>query len=1334
MSQRRCLRLFSVVAVIAAGATAMPGLAARAAAGPAAPEPDAATAATRGASAFGRSPLAFEPNVGQAPAGADFVARGGGYSLALSPDGATLASAGSANGPARVVRMRLVGADPAAEGSAQDPSAGRVNYLMGNDPAKWHTDVATFGAVEYRGVYPGVDARYYGTQGKLEYDLTVAPRANPGVIRLGFDGTNGVHLSPSGTLVVSTPAGELTQAAPQLYQNVAGSRRAVSGRFVLQGANRVDLAVGAYDTARPLVIDPTIAYSTYLGGNTGSNFSDGVQGLNSGTGIAIDAAGNAYVAGSSQSTDFPVTARAFQTSMDRLTAAYVAKFSPTGSLVYATFLGGTNEQTFGSGIAVDASGDAVAAGLTIATDFPVTASAFQPRQVGLHGGGFVTKLNATGSALLYSTYVGQFAQFGGDLGAAVGVAVDGSGNAYFTTDTPSTLWPTTPGAFQSSPKGGNDIVVTKLNPMASGAASLVYSTYVGGSNDEQGQRIAVDASGNAIVEGFTGSTDFPVTPGAFQATNHGGLDLFVFKLNAAGTGLVYATYLGGSGNDFATNDPGGVAVDGAGDAYVTAGTMSTDFPTTAGAYQTTNKGTANAVVAKFDPTGALVYSTYLGGTGTDFGRAIAVGPNGTAFVVGDATSTDFPTANPTQAAPGGNGDAFVAQLSAGGTALPFSTYLGGTNAESAFSVAVNSTIVDVTGITTSTDFPTVNPFQPAFGGSNQDAFVTSYISKDRLSIAKTASPTLVAGGGPITYTLAVQNPGTVGPATGVTVTDPLPAGVTFVSANATQGTCAQSAGTVTCSLGRMAANTTATVTVAVTAPTISTKLTNTATVAAHETDPHPGNNTATAVVYVNAADLALTKTATPKVVAFGQPLTYSVTATNNGPTDATGVNVVDPLPTGAVLQSAVSSQGTCTQSAGTVTCKLGGLASAAQATVAITVMPKPGLITNSATVSGDQVDPTPANNGATASVFANGNGCGQVITKTTVLTADIGPCRGDGVIIGTDNITLNLAGHRIFGFGASNDGTHPGIRLPGRTGVTIVGGVVSGFDAGILINRGANNRVISMNIHDNIGPDIAGFGSQLGDGIAILRSARNRITANTINHNGWYDGIGIFGVGADGNLVQSNTITNTVGSVVDRQDGEGIDLNSVLTAADRGQSLSGNNFIANTITDNQASGLVSSSNLNATIKGNDIERNGLDYNTRPNDGIAIQFSGPPATVNTNDLVQANTVLGNGANGIAINGMEGNHIIGNRTGGNDATFHKIANSPFSYDLIDLGDPGGGCGTNVWQGNIWGSGGYNPPCTTAGGSGPNPPPAPKAVAAAAAAPRQSGESKGRPDIPL
>jgi Beta-propeller repeat len=549
---------------------------------------------------YGKLPLSFEANHGQTDGAVKFFSRTGGYTLFLTSDEAVLAMRGkmvkknSPQGPkpasladsggtpkampfpktfhgtssgrdavatedmsTSVLRMKLRNSNPAAKVTGLDELAGTSNYFIGNDPAKWRTNVPTYAKVKYEGVYSGIDLVYYGTQQQLEYDFIVAPGADPRRIEFDVRGAKRIRRDEHGDLVLKMRDSEIRWHKPVVYQEKDGTRREIAARYTITGANRVGFDVTGYDASRPLYIDPLI-YSTYLGGSD----------TDSGYGITVDSEGNAYVTGITYSTDFP-TKNPLQAAKAGGFDAFVAKINPTGSaLVYSTYLGGSDYDQ-GKGIAVDSAGNAYVTGATISTDFP-TMNPLQPAYGGGQEDAFVAKINPTGSALVYSTYLG-----GSNVEEGDGIAVDSAGNAHVTGVTGSNDFPTK-NPLQPANGGYWDTFVAKLNPSGS---ALVYSTYLGGNYYDQGRGIALDSSGKACVTGQTSSTDFPTTPGAFQTVCSGGTacvgDVFVAKMNAAGSALVYSTYLGGSDDD----RDNGIAVDSAGNAYVTGQTESTDFPT-----------------------------------------------------------------------------------------------------------------------------------------------------------------------------------------------------------------------------------------------------------------------------------------------------------------------------------------------------------------------------------------------------------------------------------------------------------------------------------------------------------------------------------------------------------------------------------------------------------------------------------------------------------------------------------------------------------------------------------------------------------------------------------
>ena len=725
---------------------------------------------------YGKLPLSFEANDGQMDSRVKFRSRGSSYALFIAQDEVVLTLRrkrkrilSQAAGAKAVVRMRLIGEEPGTAVTGTDQLPGTSNYLIGNDPKKWRTNVANYAKVKYSGVYPGVDLVYYGNQGgELEYDFVVAPGADPAAIRFALSGMEDEPRGPlkgrklkfkidlHGDLVIKTRDGEVRFHEPVIYQNAVkdGQRTRVDGDYVLRGGSQVGFTIGAYDHSKPLFIDPVLSYATYLGGS--------VEDI--GAGIAVDSSGNAYVTGATLSADFP-TVNPIQAACNGVCAnggdVFVAKLNADGSaLVYSTFLGGGGGDA-GQAIAVDSSGDAYVAGYTESTDFP-TVNPIQANNLAQTGEtGFVAKLNAEGSALLYSTYLGGTFQT-----RCFGIGVDSSGSAYVTGATYYRGFPTTPGAFQTA-GSTSPAFVAKLTADGSG---LAYSTFIGGSGVDQGRGIAVDSSGSAYITGITQSdgqsADFP-TVNPIQATTTSGGTAFVSKLNSDGSSLVYSTYLGGSSMD----EGQGIAVDSSGNAYVTGGTISTDFPTV-NAFQATcescSPSSPSAFVAKLNAAGsALVYSTYLGGNGGAGGLAIAVDSSGNAYVTG-AASDGFPIANAFQDACNagfscvyGGGSAFVTELNAAGSALVYSTYLGGSLAYGNGIATDSNGNVYLTGQTRG-NFPVVNALQPLPRDSGYGTGFVAKISPANLPAASILTPSL---------TFSAQAVGTSSAAQTVTLLD-----------------------------------------------------------------------------------------------------------------------------------------------------------------------------------------------------------------------------------------------------------------------------------------------------------------------------------------------------------------------------------------------------------------------------------------------------------------------------------------------------------------------------------------------------------------------------------
>ena len=682
-----------------------------------------ATHAVAPARAFAAMPLAFVENQGQTDPRVRYYALGNHYAFFATGDELMLSLTKDKPASQLALALRFLGHNRKATPTGTRRAPGTVNFLHGKDAGKWQTGLARYRDIVYRELWPKIDLRLHQRAGALKYEFHVRPGARVSDIRLAYAGATGLALDARGALRIRTGLGVLRDSAPVSYQRVAGKRVPVQSRYVLKGggtAVRFAFAVGAYRHDRALVIDPGIQFTTFLGG--GSN--------EIGAGIAVDANGNSYIGGTTQSPDFPTTPGAFRRTgaASNFPDVFVTKLNPTGTaLVYSTFVGGSNIE-FGNGIAIDGAGNAYVTGTTKSSNFPTTGGAFDrsanippncPRCANDHTDGFVFKLNASGSALTYSTYLG-----GTDIDSPRGITVDGSGSAYVVGETPSGDFPTTAGAFSRTSSGQYDMFVTKLNPTGS---ALVYSTFVGGTQVDNGQGVAVDSGGNAYALGFTSSTDFPTTPGAFDTTANGAFDATVTKLNPTGSALVYSTYLGGAGFDNGSD----VIVDGGGNAYVAGGTGSTDFPTTPGAFDTSSDG-SDGFVTKLNPSGsAAVYSTVLGGSASDSATGIVLDTSGNAWLSGSTTSADFPvSADAADVSFNGGSDAIIAELNASGSALPYATFLGGSQSDGASDIGRDSAgDLYITGSTQSRDFPaTTGAFDTIWNGDPTifwgDAFVT----------------------------------------------------------------------------------------------------------------------------------------------------------------------------------------------------------------------------------------------------------------------------------------------------------------------------------------------------------------------------------------------------------------------------------------------------------------------------------------------------------------------------------------------------------------------------------------------------------------------------------
>jgi uncharacterized protein (TIGR03437 family) len=688
---------------------------------------------------YGKLSLAFTAASGPTAAPAQFVAHTGGATWLFTATGVTIRIPSQVPGRAATVRMKFAGGR-AASLIAEHRLPGVTNYLIGNDPQRWRTSLPTYARIVEHGVYPGVDVVYYGSvsgnsSSRLEYDIVVAPGADPSAVRLRFEGADQVAVE-GGDVVLTAGTSRVQMKQPVLYQPADNPavRRPVAGRFVARGNDEIGFQVDAYDKARPLVIDPYFAYSTFIGGVS----SDIARA------IALDSTGAVYITGQTFSPDFP-SLPPYEDEFGGSGNVFVTKLNPAGSaMVYSTIIGGQNTQA-GQGIAVDAGGNAYVTGYTNSVNFPM-AGGFQPiitSITNINGvssptqDAFVLKLNPQGTTLVYSSFLGGSAS---DAGRAI--VVDSAGNAYVAGTTTSLDFPTQNPLQRikgDQNTGLNDAFVAKVNAQGS---ALVYSTFLGGVNDDQASAIALDSSGNVYVTGQTSSINFPTTTGAYQtaragATNNSNYDAFVTKINAAGSALVYSTYLGGSSTDTAA----GIAVDGSGAAYIAGSTQSRDFPVVP-----PQQAVGTAFAAKFSADGStLVYSRNFGGNSSDSPSALALDSAANAYVTGTTTSSNFPFVNAPEnlSDVGANGAffqvGFVTKVSSDGNTLVYSTALGG-GSESPLGIVVDSAnAAYVTGGTSSVNFPVVNPLQLLYGGGS-DAFVT------KLADGPQPQPLIFAGG------------------------------------------------------------------------------------------------------------------------------------------------------------------------------------------------------------------------------------------------------------------------------------------------------------------------------------------------------------------------------------------------------------------------------------------------------------------------------------------------------------------------------------------------------------------------------------------------------------
>ncbi len=787
---RRAAALIAVALVVATLTKAAPAQSPDS--GSLQPGSSSPTGALKSAAAMSlaRLPLGFELNKGQMDPAVKYAARGSQYTVFLTRSEAVFALPVSTEvpttlksivqqGAARQVRkppvwtsvgMRLVGANPAPMFTASDQLPGTKNYFVGRDTRKWTTGVPLYSRVESGNIYPGIDLAFRGIEKELEFDFLVSPGADPRRIKMAFEGAQHIKLETSGDLIVSSTAGDLRIHRPVAYQEAAdGKRTLVPARFVERRDRGIQLALGSYDRRRRLIIDPSVTYATYLGGVA----------QDEGLGVATDGGGNTFLTGGTNSPDFPNTGGglSYQGGFD----AFVTAFNSSGQLLFSTLFGGSGDDV-GTSVAVNPVGfnpGIFVTGYTTSTDFPAFVN--QTQLAGTQNA-FVCILEyPTGYFTMSSTYLGGEAV---DSGLAVTFDNAGIGYVYVAGQTTSQSFPISSPLFNETQlnmgggSGASDGFVTELYPDLSG---FYFSTFLGGANQDFAAGIALDnpditnhhiyITGGTASGGSTSPPSFYTTPGVIQPTcgtdgncNGGQDDAFVTVIcnyqdppcNAIGLApnYVYSTFLGGSSKD----DAFSIAADLAGNAYITGQTASTDFKL-ANPLQGTLKGLQNAFISKLNPTGtSLVFSTYLGGSGTDAGLGLAIDDNSNVYITGRTNSSDFPLQFPTQGTIGGGTDAFISAVNSSGSALTFSTFLGGSGDEDVIggSIAVDSSQnVYVTGDTNSTNFPTQNAYQSSIGstenctiGGNQVLCPDAFVAVLNVVPPSSSTLTVTVNGGP----------------------------------------------------------------------------------------------------------------------------------------------------------------------------------------------------------------------------------------------------------------------------------------------------------------------------------------------------------------------------------------------------------------------------------------------------------------------------------------------------------------------------------------------------------------------------------------------------------
>lgn len=724
-------------------------------------------------SAYGKLPITFEKNIGQTDPRVKFLAHGGDGILFLTEAGAVLRlqtlpdqqpavfrkngarsfKEDSQKPVAAAIGINFYGSNANARVEGLELQPGRSHYFIGRDPSRWRTNVPLFTRVKYTNLYPGVDLVFYGHNGKLESDYVVSPGADAGQIALRIEGAQNVLARSNGDLVLSTKAGNVALREPHAYQEIAGTRKEVQARYILRRSRLAGIQLASYNRSKPLVIDPVLDYSTILGGSGGDT----------GTSIAVDSNGNAWIAGATNSTDFPTTNGAYQTSLKSVTGtnAFVTKLNSTGTgLIFSTYFGGSGNEA-ANGIGVDSGGNAFITGTTTSFDLPIAgtpiANTFPSGNLGTTG--FFSELGSSGSALTYSTYLG-----GNMRDIPSGLALDPSGNCYIVGTTLSSNFPLSTiygNAYQTFSNAisnsGTAAFLSKIstNPGLPGLQGLLYSTYLGGSDSDSAAAVAVDPFGNAYITGTATSTDFPMTvpPNGFQTFMSLGTDnAFVVRINTTLSGtasLIYSSYLGGSGSSGANGLA--IATDSSFNAYVGGTTAASDFPVTANAFMPNqaSAGYIMAFVSRFNTslsgTNSLTYSTYLGGSNVsgNYVYGIAADSLGNAYVAGSTYTNNYPvTPGAPQAAQNGIANAILTVMNPAGTNVLFSTYWGGSNNDQASGIVLDSAATPnayLVGTARSANFPTTSGAYQSIHKGLTDAFIVKMSPAAALGVFATPS-------------------------------------------------------------------------------------------------------------------------------------------------------------------------------------------------------------------------------------------------------------------------------------------------------------------------------------------------------------------------------------------------------------------------------------------------------------------------------------------------------------------------------------------------------------------------------------------------------------------